>query len=247
MLEPAYENHHLILYTVIKELPQKPTDSNATNRSGKISCSTIDSGVKTTPNHTPEFIAKPAPKQGTKQKNNVQVKTGGNKSKAETTEEAAKSTSACIAPCPVFKERKSVAAHSKGDTNQSSKIYSSPTDNESVTTATEDPKTPACPLKKAQVNKDTEKNLNGTKPKSKPCQPGILPLIFKVPIDIENFDADVDNTESEDNTELSFALHPVIKERKSVAAPQKAGDADQSSKNCLNPTDNETITTTLED
>ena len=111
MLEPAYENHHLILYTVSKELPQKPTDGNATNSGSKISCSTIDSGVKTTPNHTPDSVAKPAPKQGTKQKNNVQVKTGGNKSKAKTTKEAAKSTSACIAPHPVLKERKSVAAH----------------------------------------------------------------------------------------------------------------------------------------
>ena len=247
MLEPAYENHHLILYTVSKELPQKPTDGNATNSGSKILCSTIDSGVKTTQNHTPESVAKPAPKQGTKRKNNVQVKTGGNKSKAKTTEEAVKSTSACIAPCPVFKERKSVAAHSKGDTNQSSKKCWSLTDDESVTTATEDPKTPAWPLKKAQVNKDTEKNLNGTKPKSKPCQPDILPLIFKAPIDIENFDTDVDNTESEDDTELTSALHPVIKERKSVAAPQKAGDADQSSKKCLSPTDDETTTTALKD
>ena len=70
---------------------------------------------------------------------------------------------------------------------------------------------------------------------------------FKAPIDIENFDADVDNTESEDDTKLTSALHPVVKERKSVAAPQKAGDTDQSSKKCLSPTDNETITTIPED
>ena len=70
---------------------------------------------------------------------------------------------------------------------------------------------------------------------------------FKAPIDIENFDADVDNTESEDNTELTSTLHPVVKDRKSVVVPQKAGDADQSSKKHSSPTGNETITTALKD
>src|SRR5271169_790481 len=67
------------------------------------------SGVKNTSSTIPESTAKPAPKQGTKRKSDVQVEMGGNKStvapskKAKTTEEGAKSTSAHITPHLVSK------------------------------------------------------------------------------------------------------------------------------------------------
>ena len=127
------------------------------------------SRVKNTSSTIPEPVAKPAQKQGTKQKSDVQpVEMDGNKStaapskKAKTTEEATKSTSAHIAPRPISKGGKLTAAPSLEATGISKgpKKRSSPMDD---TTVHEDPKTPVPPLKKARVNEKKEMNakLNG--------------------------------------------------------------------------------------
>ena len=171
----------LILYTASKNIPH----GNATSSSGKASCNAVDASVKNTSDTTPESVTDSAPKQGMKWKSKVQVKTGDSEitvpsKKAKTT---AKLTPAHTAPNPVPKPRKLVVAASKtGDTGQSSKKCSILIDDESTTAAPEDPKTSAPPLKKAQVNKDKEKDLNVVKPKSKPWlihQSGIVSLILK--------------------------------------------------------------------
>ena len=92
--------------------------------------------------------------------------------KAKTAE--AKLTSACVAPCLVFKGKKAVAVPSTQaeGTHHGSKKHSSSTDDEGIT--------PAPPLKKAQVSKDKGKKF--VKPKDKPqpiFQSGIIPLTLK--------------------------------------------------------------------
>ena len=177
-------NSFLILYTANEDTPQGPRQNresesmkaNTNNaQAAKASEGDDNRGTKITSNTTPKAV-EPAQKQGTKRKTNDQLETERDNSKsisippkkAKTTKEALpKSTSA----------RRPAAVPSS--TSKSSKKRSSPTDNEDVATAPQDPKTPAPPLKKPRVNENDDAH-KGKMRKSQPLRrSGIVNLILK--------------------------------------------------------------------
>jgi hypothetical protein len=156
-----------MFYIAIPHRTRESAEANTASDGGKSLNHAVNGDIKNTPNAIPDTVqaGKPAPKQGTKRKN-IHPETEDNKSitapskKAKPTEEAPKSTSARIAPRPVFKGKNPAAAPSKeaGETSNGSKKRPNPTDDDSDSIAApENLKTTPPPVKKLRVDKNEPK------------------------------------------------------------------------------------------